>query len=110
MTNYLSILLILILALAYGYLNGLNGSAVIVATMVSSRALKPRPALLLAAIGIILGPFLLGVAVANTIGGQLATDGASAAPIVMAALLSAILWTGLCLKLRIPSSYSQSLF
>ncbi len=108
--NYLGIGFILALAVIYGYLNGLNGSAVIVATMVSSRALKPRPALLLAAVGIVMGPFLLGVAVANTIGGQLAADGPSAGPIVIAALLSAILWTLLCLRLRIPSSYSQSLF
>jgi inorganic phosphate transporter, PiT family len=107
--NYLSIILILALALVYGYLNGLHGSAVVVATMVSSRAMSPRWALVLAALGISAGPFLLGVAVANTLGGQLVAGHTATLYIVAAALLGAIIWSTLCLWLKIPSSISQAL-
>jgi inorganic phosphate transporter, PiT family len=107
--NYMGILLILALALVYGYLNGLHGSAVVVATMVSSRALSPRWALVLAALGISAGPFLLGVAVANTLGGQLLGTNAATLYIVPAALLGAIIWSAICLWLNIPSSISQAL-
>jgi PiT family inorganic phosphate transporter len=107
--NYLSIALILALALVYGYLDGLHGSAVVVATMVSTRALSPRWALVMAAVGIMAGPFVLGVAVANTLGGQMAGTPAATLHIVQAALMGAIIWSTLCLWLKIPSSISQAL-
>jgi inorganic phosphate transporter, PiT family len=107
--NYVTITLILGLALVYGYLNGLHGSAVVVATMVSSRALSPRGALLLAAAGISAGPFLLGAAVANTLGGQVMGTHTSMLYIVTAALLGAIIWSSICLWVRVPSSISQAL-
>jgi PiT family inorganic phosphate transporter len=107
--NYVGITIILALALVYGYLDGLHGSAVVVATMVSTRALSPRRALVLAALGISVGPFLLGVAVANTLGGPLAGAHDAALHIVPAALLGAILWSSICLWLKIPSSITQAL-
>jgi PiT family inorganic phosphate transporter len=103
------ILIILALALAYGYLNGLHGSASIVATVISSRALGPRQALALAAVGVIAGPFLLGVAVANTLGHELVSLEATTVQIVIAALIGSILWSGFNLWLRLPSSISQAL-
>jgi PiT family inorganic phosphate transporter len=105
--NYVAI--ILALALVYGYLNGLHGSASIVSTMISSRALGPRQALLLAAVGISAGPFLLGVDVASTIGAELITVDDSTATVVAAGLLGAILWSTVTFWLKIPSSISQSL-
>jgi PiT family inorganic phosphate transporter len=107
--GHIGIILILGLALVYGYLNGLHGSASIVATMISSRALGPRQALALAAIGVSAGPFLLGIAVANTIGGQLIGSQATTTQVVMAALFGAITWSLITLGLKIPSSISQSL-
>jgi PiT family inorganic phosphate transporter len=103
------IALILGLALVYGYLNGVHGSASIVATMISSRALGPRRALLLAALGISAGPFLLGVAVASTIGAELITVDNSTADVVIAGLMGAILWSAVTYWLKIPSSISQAL-
>jgi PiT family inorganic phosphate transporter len=104
-----SFAVILILAVAYGYLNGLHGSASVVATIISSRALAPRPALLLAAIGIGIGPFVLGVAVVNTIALDFVSPQAVTTRVVVAALLGAILWSSFTLWARIPTSISQSL-
>ncbi len=103
------IAIILSLALVYGYLNGLHGSAAIVSTMISSRALGPRQALMLAAFGIMVGPFLLGIAVASTIGAELVSVNDSTAHVVIAGLLGAIVWSALTFWLKIPSSISQSL-
>jgi PiT family inorganic phosphate transporter len=100
---------ILALALVYNYLNGVHGSASIVATMISSRALGPRRALMLAALGISAGPFLLGGAVASTIGAELITVSDSTADVVIAGLMGAILWSAITFWLKIPTSISQAL-
>ncbi len=100
---------ILMLAIGYGYLNGLHGSASIVATLISSRSLNPRGALMLAALGVTIGPFLFGVAVANTIGAKLISREASTAAVVVAALISTLAWSSLTFRLSIPSSISQTL-
>lgn len=104
-----TLIVILVLAVVYGYLNGQHGSAAIVSTMISSRALGPRRALLLAAIGITAGPFLLGVAVADTIANDLIAVEARSANAVIAGLLGAIVWSTVTLWLRLPSSISQAL-
>lgn len=105
----LGIMLILTLALLYGYLNGVNGSASIVATVVTSRALSPRMALALAGAGICAGPLFLGVAVANTIGAELVGVQAITVPVVVAGLAGAILWSSFTVWSKIPTSISQSL-
>jgi PiT family inorganic phosphate transporter len=103
------IVAILALTLVYGYLNGLLSSASIVATVISSRALGPRQALIMATIGVVAGPFLLGVAVANTLGHELVSEQATTATVVIAALVGAILWSSFTVWLKIPSSISQAL-
>lgn len=105
----LPLLVILGLSILYGYINGLHGSASVVAPVISSRALGPRAALLLAAAGIGLGPFVLGVAVANTLGAELLRPGVITVQVLVAALIGAIAWSALTLRLKIPSSISQSL-
>ncbi len=105
----LNLLLILLLCLIYGYLNGLHSSASVAATMISSRAASPRMAFILATLGISLGPFVLGVAVANTIGTQLISGNATTVQVITSALVGAILWSMLTLWLKIPTSLSQSL-
>jgi PiT family inorganic phosphate transporter len=104
-----NLLVILGLCVLYGYINGLHGSASVVATVISSRALGPRVALLLAAVGIGVGPFLLGAAVANTLGSELLSPQVTTVRVIVAALVGAIAWSALTLRLRIPSSISQAL-
>jgi PiT family inorganic phosphate transporter len=97
------------LALIFNFLNGLRDSSTIVATIISSRAMHPRVALLLAAGAEFLGPFIFGVAVAKTIGKGIVEPAAITPGVVLAALVSAILWGLLSWRFGIPSSSSHAL-
>jgi PiT family inorganic phosphate transporter len=100
---------LLALALVFDFLNGIHDSSNIVATVISSRAARPRVALLLAAIAHFLGPFLFGVAVATTIGDDLLVAEAITQTVVVAALTAAIVWNLLTWYFGIPSSSSHAL-
>jgi len=102
-------IVLIALALLFVFLNGLSDSANVVATVISSRALNPRPALLLTALGEFLGPLLFGLAVARSLGEDL-LDARSLNPeVLVAALIGAILWIVLTSRLGIPSSSSHAL-
>jgi PiT family inorganic phosphate transporter len=98
------------LALIYSFLNGIHDSSNIVATVISSRAMSPRRALLLTAVSEFCGPFIFGTAVATTIGHDLVNLKLVNTEMVIAALLSAIGWGLLTWFLGIPSSSSHALF
>ena len=97
------------IALVFDFLNGLHDSANIVATVISSRALSPRAALLLTALGEVSGPFLFGVAVAETLGAGLLDPNAITLEVMIAALVGAIAWNLITWYLGIPSSSSHAL-
>ena len=97
------------LALFFDFLNGLNDSANIVATIIASRAMNPRVALYVTAVAEFVGPFLFGVAVANTIGRGLVLPELVTMPIVFSALISAIIWSLFATLFGIPSSSSHGL-
>lgn len=103
-------LLLLVLALIFGFLDGFHNSANVVATVIASRAMRPRQSLTMAAIAEFIGPFLFGVAVAKTIGADLIDSDAVTVPVVMAAILAAIAWKMITWWPGIPSSSSHSLF
>jgi PiT family inorganic phosphate transporter len=103
-------IIIFILAMIFGFLDGFHNSANVVATVISSRAMRPRQALTLAALAEFVGPFLFGTAVAQTIGADLVDPAVVSVPIVASAVLSAILWRMTTWWLSIPSSSSHSLF
>ncbi|MEE8390415.1 MAG: inorganic phosphate transporter [Anaerolineae bacterium] len=96
-------------ALIFDFLNGFHDSANIVATMIASRAMGPRRALALSAVAHFVGPFLFGVAVATTIGREVVASYANTMPVVLAALLAAIVWNLITWFLSIPSSSSHAL-
>ena len=105
-----TVLIVLIsLALLFDFLNGIHDSSNIVATMISSRAFSPRFALGVTALAEFAGPFIFGVAVATTIGDEVVTSSAITMNVLLAALLSAILWNLLTWFLGIPSSSSHAL-
>lgn len=93
----------------FGFLTGLHDSAKLVATIISSRALSGRVALGLVAIVSFCGAFVLGTAVAETIGRDLASPHLYTAPTLFAALLSAIGWSLFTWWRAIPSSSSHAL-
>lgn len=100
---------LVVLALTFGFLNGKNDSANIVAPLIATRAVGYRKALGLAAVAEGAGPFLFGIAVARTIGSGVVSPAAITPPVIYAALLSAILWSTVTLLLGIPSSASHAL-
>jgi PiT family inorganic phosphate transporter len=100
---------LIIAALIYDFWNGLHDSSNVVATVISTQALGPRTALLLASLGEVTGPFLFGVAVARTIGSELVMEEAMTVNVVLAALIGAIAWNVLTWALSIPSSSSHAL-
>jgi PiT family inorganic phosphate transporter len=102
------LVVVIILALAFDFLNGVHDSSNVVATMISSRALPPRLALGMTALAEFLGPFIFGVAVAETIGGIVNANTISL-QVLIAALASAILWNLLTWYLGFPSSSSHAL-
>ncbi len=104
-----SLITLLVLALVFDFLNGFHDSSNIVATVISSRALRPRVALVLAAIAEFSGPFLFGVAVAKTIGEDLLHGEVLGIQVIIAALVAAVLWNLLTWYLGIPSSSSHAL-
>lgn len=105
----LSLWILLAAALAYGFMNGFHDSANIVATVIASRAIHPRLSLTLTALAQSVAPFIFGVAVANTIGKGLATPEQVTGPVVLSALVAALLWNLLTWWLGIPSSSSHAL-
>jgi len=103
------IIAVIILALGFDFLNGIHDSSNIVATMISSRALSPRLALGLTAVANFCGPFIFGVAVAETIGHEVVASEAISVTVILAALASAIIWNLLTWYLGFPSSSSHAL-
>jgi PiT family inorganic phosphate transporter len=108
MANDLGIVLIIAVALVFDFTNGFNDAANAIATSVSTRALKPRTAVLLAAVFNLAGAFLT-TKVAATVGkGIVVTDKVTLA-ILGAALVGAILWNLIVWRLGLPSSSTHAL-
>ncbi len=102
-------LLFVAIALLFDFLNGFHDSANAVATMISSRAMGPRKALILNAAANFAGPFLFGVAVAETIGHEVVAENAATYTVILAALVGAIVWNVFTWLMGIPSSSSHAL-
>jgi PiT family inorganic phosphate transporter len=104
------LLLVLIgLALFFSLLNGYRDSSNIVATMISSRAVRPAVALAVTAAAEFSGPLIFGVAVAKTIGKDLVAPSTVNLPVIIVALATACLWSLFTWVLHIPSSSSHAL-
>ncbi len=101
-------LLVLLMALAFEYINGFHDAANAIATVVSTKVLTPRQAIMLAAFFNLLGAFL-GTAVATTIGKGIVDQHEVTMATVLAALLGAIIWNLVTWWLGLPSSSSHAL-
>jgi PiT family inorganic phosphate transporter len=109
--NSMTPILIAVIALGLGFdfLNGVHDSSNVVATMIASRAFSPQFALGITAIANFSGPFIFGVAVAETIGNDVVTANSINTVVILAALISAIVWDLLTWYLGFPSSSSHAL-
>lgn len=97
------------LAVAFDFVNGFHDASNVVATMISTRAFEPEPALVLAALANFVGPFIFGTAVAKTIGSGIVEPAAVTGGVVLGALVGAIFWNLLTWYFGIPSSSSHAL-
>ena len=106
----LLLITVVVLAVAFDYINGFHDTANAIATSVSTRALRPDHAILMSASANFLGA-LTGTAVAKTIASGIAVtpDGSAGQIIVAAALIGAIIWNLITWRLGIPSSSSHAL-
>ncbi|MBS4028801.1 MAG: inorganic phosphate transporter [Ignavibacteriales bacterium] len=100
---------IIFLALLFDFLNGMNDAANSIATVVSTRVLSPRYAVLWAAFFNFAAAFFFGVHVATVIGKGIVDPAVITHQMILAALVGAIVWTHLCTKYGMPISVSHSL-
>ncbi|MFJ8688475.1 MULTISPECIES: inorganic phosphate transporter [Micromonospora] len=107
----IAVLAVIAVALAFDYTNGFHDAANAIATSVSTRALTPRIALLLAAVGNFVGAHF-GAGVAKTVGDGLVTlpTGVGSLGVVFAGVLGAIAWNLITWYFGLPSSSSHALF
>jgi PiT family inorganic phosphate transporter len=106
------IIIIIILALVYNFLNGANDSANAIATVIATKALTPLKALILSSVFNLIGAFAF-TEVAKTIGkGIVSTTDLTATVflvVLISGLIGAILWTYVCTAAGIPISVTHAL-
>ena len=108
MDKVTELLPVLVLVSLQDILTGILGSPGIVATMIASRAMGPRKALLLSTFGQFLGPFLFGVAVAGVVGNEVIDPRGLTPAVLYAGVTATILWMALSWYQRIPSSSTHA--
>jgi PiT family inorganic phosphate transporter len=100
----------ILVALIFDFVNGMNDAANSIATIVSTRILTPRSAVIWAAAFNFLAIFIFGVPVAKTIGKGIVDASVISVYMVLAALIGAIIWAYFfCARFGIPVSSSHSL-
>ncbi|WIM96137.1 inorganic phosphate transporter [Actinoplanes oblitus] len=106
-----AVLAVITAAMVFDYTNGFHDAANAIATSVSTRALTPRVALAMAAVGNFIGAHL-GTKVAQTVGEGLVKlpVGVPSLGIVFAGVLGAIAWNLITWYFGLPSSSSHALF
>ena len=102
------LVIVVIVALGFDFTNGFHDTANAVATSVSTRALSPRLAVLIAAVANLAGAFVT-TAVAKTVGKGIIDTGLANEKTVLAALIGAIVWNLITWWLGLPSSSSHAL-
>ncbi|MBZ9685784.1 inorganic phosphate transporter [Clostridium estertheticum] len=109
-TSYFMISLTVILALCFDFINGFHDTANAIATAVSTKALSPRRAIMIAALMNFLGAVAF-TGVAKTISKDIVNLNLipNGAVVILAALVSAIAWNLITWYLGIPSSSSHAL-
>jgi len=103
------VLFIIAVALAFDFINGFHDAANSIATVVSTRVLSPRLAVLWAATFNFVAAFGMGTLVAATIGKGIVDASVLDPQLIFAALLGAIVWNLLTWWLGLPSSSSHAL-
>ena len=102
------LVIVIIVALGFDFTNGFHDTANAVATSISTRAMSPRVAVLVASVANLAGAFVT-TAVAKTVGSGIINVGLTDTKTVFAALIGAIAWNLATWWLGLPSSSSHAL-
>jgi len=105
----LVVALLILVALAFDFMNGFHDAANSIATVVSTRVLTPRQAVAWAAFFNFVAAFGFGVAVATTIGKGIVAPEAIDKTVVFAGLSAAFIWDVITWHFGLPSSSSHAL-
>lgn len=103
------VLIAIIIALLFDFLNGMNDAANSIATIVSTRVLSPTAAVLWAAFWNFAAVFIFGVSVAETMGKGIVEPGVINEWVILAALIGSVVWVWVCTHLGMPISVSHAL-
>ncbi|HZZ90422.1 MAG TPA: anion permease [Caulobacteraceae bacterium] len=109
MTAVLALYILVAVALAFDFLNGLHDAANSIATIVSTRVLKPRYAVIWAAAFNFVAFLFFGLHVAKTVGSGIVDVGIVTDRLIFGALIGAIAWNVITWLGGIPSSSSHAL-
>lgn len=107
--NLLLLIITILFALTFDFLNGFHDAANSIATVVSTRVLSPKLAVLWAAFFNFVAAFLLGTAVAKTIGAGMIRVSEITQVVVITGLIGAIVWDLLTWWWGLPTSSSHAL-
>jgi PiT family inorganic phosphate transporter len=103
------IVLVIVLALAFAFTNGIQDAANSIATLVATRGGQPLAALAMATVVILAAPFLVGAAVAETVAGLVEVPPDDVVPVMASGLLAALAWNAAAWLRGIPSSSTHAL-
>lgn len=106
--EFLIFVLIVVLALAFDYINGFHDAANAIATVVSTKVLSPRVAVMYGAVLNLIGA-MLGTEVASTIGKGIVDASVVTTEVLIFTLLGAIIWNLITWYLALPTSSSHAL-
>ena len=109
MSSFQLLVIIVVISLAFDFTNGWHDAASSIATVVSTRVLRPLWAVAWAAFWNLIAPFVYGTAVAATMGKGLVDLRLVNAHVLLAGLLGAIIWNYATIRLGIPCSSSHAL-
>ena len=103
------VVLIVLVAFAFDFINGFHDSANAIATVVGTRVLKPLPAVIWAAFFNFVALFTVGTAVAKAIGSGMIDLKIVTPTVILGGLLGAIIWNLITWYYGLPSSSSHAL-
>ena len=108
-TSFTFVVVIILVALTFDFLNGFHDAANSIATVVSTRVLSPQKAVLWAAFFNFVAAFVMGTAVAKTMGKGMIDLSVVTNEVILAALIGAIAWNLFTWYYGLPVSSSHAL-
>jgi len=103
------VIIVVVAALAFDYINGFHDAANSIATVVSTRVLSPGQAVLWAAFFNFAAAFIFGTAVAKTVGSGMIDIKVVTSSVILAGLIGAIVWDLITWYYGLPTSSSHAL-